>query len=81
MSGIAMNAVAGTPSPRPRMGGKPHAAGAIAFILVLAAGLAYAAFSIAMDISDVGEHNLALGALALLGGGDWQAQIAAVVPR
>ncbi len=52
---------------RPHMDSKPHAAGAIAFILVLVAGLGFAAFSIATDIDSVGEHNLAIGALVLLG--------------
>ena len=46
---------------------KPHAVGAIAFIGVLAAGLAFAAYSIATDMAEVGEHNLAIGALVLLG--------------
>ena len=42
-------------------------AGAVAFLLVLAAGLGYAAFSIFSDISDAGEQNLAIGAFVLLG--------------
>ena len=45
----------------------PHPGGAIAFLLVLGAGLGYAAFSIASDIGQVGEHDLATGALVLLG--------------
>ncbi len=52
---------------RPHMDERPHAAGAIAFLVALAGGLAYAAYSIATDISTVGEHNLAIGALVLLG--------------
>ncbi len=68
MSGISMNAgVADTASSRPHMDRKPHPAGAIAFILILVAGLGYAAFSIATDIDTVGEHNIATGALVLLG--------------
>ena len=55
------------PSPGPHLDGKPHAGGAIAFLLVLVAGLGYAAFSISTDISNVGEHNLAIGAFVLLG--------------
>ncbi len=54
-------------SSRPEMGGKPHIGGAVGFLLVLTAGLGYAAFSIATDISNAGEHNLAIGALVLLG--------------
>ena len=46
---------------------KPHVAGTIIFLLVLAAGICYAAFNIVSDIQSVGEHNLAIGALALLG--------------
>jgi PiT family inorganic phosphate transporter len=55
------------PSPRPHMDGKPHVAGAAGFLVVLVAGLGYAAFSISSDISDVGEHTLAIGAFVLLG--------------
>ena len=54
-------------TPRPHLDGKPHAAGAVAFLLVLMAGLGYAAFSIYSDINRVGEHGLAIGALVLLG--------------
>ena len=59
--------MAGTPSPRPHMDAKPHIGGAIVFILVLVAGLGFAAFSIATDISNVGEQNIATGAFVLLG--------------
>ena len=59
--------MAGAPSPRPHMDAKPHVGGAIAFILALVAGLGYAAYSIATDIDSVGEHNLAFGAIVLLG--------------
>ena len=52
---------------RPHMDGKPHIGGAIAFFLVLMAGLGYAAFNIVTDIDSVGEHNLAIGALVMLG--------------
>jgi inorganic phosphate transporter, PiT family len=54
-------------SPRPHLEGKPHTAGPIAFLLVLAAGLGYTAFSISHDISSVGEQDLATGAFVLLG--------------
>jgi PiT family inorganic phosphate transporter len=49
------------------MDAKPHVLGAILFILVLVAGLGFAAFSISTDISNVGEHNIATGAFVLLG--------------
>jgi PiT family inorganic phosphate transporter len=55
------------PSPRPHLDAKPHVGGAVAFLLVLAAGLGYAAFSIGKDITNVGEQNLAIGAFVLLG--------------
>ncbi len=51
----------------PRLDHKPHPSHAIGFILVLAAGLLYAAFSINHDISSVGETNIATGAFVLLG--------------
>ena len=59
--------LAGVHSPRPHLDEKPHAAGAIAFLLVLAAGLGYAAFSIISDMSQAGENSLAIGAFVLLG--------------
>lgn len=52
---------------RPRMDGRTHPGGALAFLAVLLLGLGYAAFSIYSDVSDVGEHGLAVGALVLLG--------------
>jgi inorganic phosphate transporter, PiT family len=55
------------PSPRPHLDHKPHAAGAVAFLAVLVAGLGYAAFSISNDIAVVGDHSLAIGAFVLLG--------------
>ena len=68
MSDATMNgSLAASTSPRPHLDQKPHAIGGIAFLLVLAAGLGYAAFSIAGDIQSVGEHDLAWGAIALLG--------------
>src|SRR3978361_381421 len=68
MSDATMNGqIAGAPSSRPHMDVKPHKAGAIGFILVLVAGLGYAAFSIYNDISGVNEQNLAIGALVMLG--------------
>jgi PiT family inorganic phosphate transporter len=44
---------------------KPHIAGPIGFFVVLAAGLCYAAFSISVDMSSVGE-GLAIGTFVLL---------------
>ena len=68
MSDFTMNeGMTGTPPPRPHMDAKPHIAGAILFILVLVAGLSFAAFSISTDINSVGEHNIATGAFVLLG--------------
>lgn len=69
MSGAALdprNDLAG-PSSRPQLDNKPHKGGAIGFIVVLAAGLAYAAFSIVSDVHGVGENNIATGAIILLG--------------
>ena len=54
-------------STRPHMDSKPHVAGAIAFFVVLLAGLGFAAFSIATDIGKVGETNIATGAFVMLG--------------
>ncbi len=57
-----------TPARRgPQLDRKPHTFGAIAFILVLAAGLAYAAYSVMHDVAAVGEHGIATGAFVLLG--------------
>ena len=68
MSDFTMDTgMTGAPAPRPQMDHKPHVAGALAFGGVLLAGLLYAAYSIATDMADVGEHNLAIGALVLLG--------------
>ncbi len=67
MSDTMMDRLAGTSASRPKMDGKTHKAGAIGFILVLVAGLGYAAYNIATDINEVGEHNLAIGTLVLLG--------------
>src|SRR5689334_19052213 len=68
MSDVAISSgVTDVLSPRPHLDAKPHIGGAIAFLLVLAAGLGYAAFSIASDMSRVGEHGLAIGAFVLLG--------------
>jgi len=53
-------------SPHPHLDGKPHAAGAVAFILVLVAGLGYVAFSIYSDLNQAGESELAIGAFVLL---------------
>ncbi len=68
MSGTTMNAgLAQVSSPRPHLEGKPHIGGAIVFLLVLVAGLGYAAFNIFSDISGAGEQGLAIGAFVLLG--------------
>ena len=55
------------PVMRPHMDAKPHIGGAIGFFAVLLLGLSYAAYSIATDVDAVGEHNLAIGALVMLG--------------
>jgi PiT family inorganic phosphate transporter len=63
-----MNAgMAGSVSQRPHLDEKPHVAGAIIFLLVLAAGLVFVAFSISGDMSQAGDHNLAGGVFVLLG--------------
>ena len=68
MSDTAINrGMADFPSPRPHLDGKPHVGGAVAFLLVLVAGLGYAAYSISNDISNTGQQNLAVGAFVLLG--------------
>jgi len=51
---------------RPRLESKPHPLGALAFLLVLIAGLGYAAYSISIDMSDAGVHGLAIGTFVLL---------------
>jgi PiT family inorganic phosphate transporter len=67
MSDLTMNGDVADRSPRPHLDSQPHFACAIGFLLVLAAGLGYAAFSIASDIEGVGDHTLAVGAFVLLG--------------
>ena len=67
MNGATMNGAMGAAGGRPHLDRKPHIGGAIAFFAVLVAGLAYAAFSISTDINNVGEHNLAIGTLVMLG--------------
>ena len=68
MSEVAMNGgVADVPSPRPHLDGRPHTGRTIAFLVVLLAGLGYAAFNIFRDMSNAGEHGLAIGAFVLLG--------------
>ena len=52
---------------RPRMDGRPHAAGALAFLLVLLGALGFAAFSVLSDIHAAGQSTLATGAFVLLG--------------
>jgi PiT family inorganic phosphate transporter len=68
MSDVTMNgALSSEAAARPPMDAKPHAVGAIVFLAVLVAGLGFAAYSIATDISSVGEHDLAIGTLVMLG--------------
>ncbi len=68
MSDVTMNgALSSEASARPPMDAKPHAVGAIVFLAVLVAGLGFAAYSIATDMSSVGEHDLAIGTLVMLG--------------
>ena len=68
MSDVTMNGgLAEGASPRPHLDEKPHVAGAVVFLLVVAAGLGYAAFSISDDMDLAGEHGLAIGAFVLLG--------------
>ena len=67
MDGRMVDGGGGMASSRPQLDRKPHAGGALAFLVVLLLGLGYAAFSIYSDVSDVGEHGLAVGALVLLG--------------
>ncbi len=67
MSGTTMNAgLVEVSSPRPHLESKPHIGGAIAFLLILVAGLGYAAFNIFSDISGAGQQSLAIGAFVLL---------------
>ena len=54
------------PSGPPRLEHRLHPGGVIAFLLVLLAGLAYAAYSLHSDMNAVHEAPLALGAFALL---------------
>jgi|HubBroStandDraft_1064217.scaffolds.fasta_scaffold00100_16 PiT family inorganic phosphate transporter len=68
MSDVTMSrGAAEAQAPRPHLEHKPHPAGALVFLLVLLAGLGYAAYSVSSDISNVGEHSLAIGAFVLLG--------------
>ena len=68
MSDTTMTAnLADVSSPRPHLDEKTHLGGAIIFLLVLGAGLGYAAFSIFSDLSNVGEQTLAIGTFVLLG--------------
>ena len=63
MSDLMMDrAVEGIPSPRPHLDERPHIGGAIAFLLVLAAGLGYAALNIFSDLSGAGESELSRSA-------------------
>ena len=67
MSDLTLNGeLAAGVSPRPHLDEKPHALGAVVFLLVIAAGLGYAAFSISNDIDLAGEHTVAVGAFVML---------------
>ena len=67
MSEATMNAdVAAATSPRPHLDKKPHTGGAIAFLLVLVAGLIFAAYSIMSDMAAAGGQVLAIGAFVML---------------
>ena len=68
MSDLAINRdPASAASLLPHLHEKPHARGALAFFLVLALGLGYAAFSIWRDVAATGQDDLAIGAFVLLG--------------
>ncbi|MDP4004543.1 inorganic phosphate transporter [Methylobacterium sp. NEAU K] len=60
-------AVRAGPEGRPRLDHGMTMGGAVAFLLVLVAGLAYAVVSLITDMNAVGEAPLAYGAFALLG--------------
>ncbi len=57
----------GATSPRPKMDGKPHVAGALVFFVVLLGALGFTAYSVMSDINSVGESTLATGTFVLLG--------------
>ena len=59
--------LAGSPAPRPDMDKKPHAAGALVFLVVLLAALGFTAYSVVSDINAVGGPTLATGTFVLLG--------------
>ena len=67
MSDFTANDIPVPNRPGPHLDKKSHPAGAIGFFIVLALGLAYAAFSVHQDITRVGESNIATGAFVLLG--------------
>ena len=67
MSDLTLSGAGVVHDPRPKLDHKPHRGGAVAFLAVLAAGLAYAGFSIVRDVHSVGETQFATGALVLLG--------------
>ena len=68
MSEATMNgAYASGPSPRPKMDGRPHFAGALIFFIVLLGGLGFTAYSVLTDIDHAGGATLAAGAFVLLG--------------
>ena len=67
MSQAALNHDDSPSASKPSLDRKPHKGRAITFLAVLAAGLAYAAFSIVSDVHGVGETNIATGAIIMLG--------------
>ena len=68
MSDFTADHIPATEPRGPQMDKKPHAAGAIAFLVVLALGLGFTAFSINNDINAAGEgHAIATGAFVMLG--------------
>ena len=62
--GVPMSDI--TSAVRPQLDDKPHTAGPILFIVILAVGLLYTAMSITTDMKSVGE-GLAISAFVLLG--------------
>ena len=67
MSDATMNHGVTGASPRPDMDRKPHAAGALVFLVVLLAALGFTAYSVISDINTVGGPTLATGTFVLLG--------------
>ena len=66
MSEVAVATGAG-PVARPQLDHKPPVAGALMFLGLLAAGMAYMAYGLTVDIAEAGTPPLAIGAFAMLG--------------